>query len=45
MFTLGRFVPHASDPIVRQCRTYRSDYLMYGRFRDLYLKVARGAGV
>jgi hypothetical protein len=39
---LGRFTPHGESPIVSQCQTYRSDVLIYGLFRDGYLKLRRG---
>jgi peptidoglycan/xylan/chitin deacetylase (PgdA/CDA1 family) len=42
LMRLGRFVPHAEAPMTSQCRTYRSDWLMYGAFRDYYLKMVRG---
>ena len=42
LLKLGRFAPHGSGPIEPQCRTYRSDLLLYGLFRDGYLKVFRG---
>ena len=28
--------------IVNQCRTYRSDFQLYGRLRDGYLRLRRG---
>ncbi len=42
LLRLGRFVPHGDDPIESQCRTYRSDLLLYGKFRDGYLRFLRG---
>jgi peptidoglycan/xylan/chitin deacetylase (PgdA/CDA1 family) len=42
MLRLGRFMPHGDAPIVTQCRTYRSDVLFYGMFRDGYLRLHRG---
>jgi peptidoglycan/xylan/chitin deacetylase (PgdA/CDA1 family) len=39
---LGRFAPHHEIPITVQCRTYRSDVLLYGLFRDCYLRLSRG---
>jgi hypothetical protein len=42
LFHLGRFTPHGEIPILRQCKTYRSDFLFYGFFRDAYLKLIRG---
>lgn len=41
MMRLGRFCPHGDAPIVTQCRTYRSDVLVYGMFRDGYLRLRR----
>jgi peptidoglycan/xylan/chitin deacetylase (PgdA/CDA1 family) len=41
MFRIGRFTPHADGEMITQCRTYRSDVLIYGRFRDVYLKTRR----
>lgn len=42
LLRLGRFSPHGFGPIEPQCRTYRSDFLLYGLFRDGYLKLFRG---
>ncbi len=42
MLTLGRFCPHGEAPILTQCKTYRSDVLLYGMFRDGYLRLIRG---
>jgi peptidoglycan/xylan/chitin deacetylase (PgdA/CDA1 family) len=42
LLRLGRFTPHGESPIVTQCRTYRSDVLIYGLFRDGYLRLRRG---
>lgn len=42
LLRLGRFAPHGDDPIETQCRTYRSDLLLYGKFRDGYLRLRRG---
>ena len=39
---LGRFCPHGEGPMLKQCRTYRSDLLLYGMFRDGYLRLRRG---
>lgn len=39
---LGRFCPHGEGPMLSQCRTYRSDLLLYGIFRDGYLRLRRG---
>lgn len=38
---LGRFAPHGDATIESQCRTYRSDLLLYGLFRAGYLKLQR----
>jgi peptidoglycan/xylan/chitin deacetylase (PgdA/CDA1 family) len=35
---IGRFAPHGDHSMLSQCRTYRSDWLLYGRFRDSYLR-------
>ena len=42
LLRLGRFVPHAEAPMAVQCRTYRSDFLLYGACRSAYLKLLRG---
>jgi len=42
LLRLGRFCPHGEAPMARQCHTYRSDFLLYGALRDLYLRVRRG---
>ena len=42
LMRLGRFTPHGDAPIMKQCRTYRSDLLFYGKFRDGYLRLLRG---
>lgn len=42
LLRLGRFCPHGEDPILTQCRTYRSDLQLYGKFRDGYLRLRRG---
>lgn len=39
---LSRFCPDGDLPMRIQCRTFRSDLLLYGLFRDCYLRVARG---
>jgi peptidoglycan/xylan/chitin deacetylase (PgdA/CDA1 family) len=39
---LGRFVPHSHAPMPAQCRTYRSDLLLYGALRTGYLRLMRG---
>lgn len=42
LMRLGRFTPHADDRMIRQCRTYRSDWQLYGVFRSGYLRLSRG---
>jgi peptidoglycan/xylan/chitin deacetylase (PgdA/CDA1 family) len=42
LLRLGRFCPHGEAPIATQCRTYRSDLLVYGKLREAYLRVSRG---
>ena len=42
LLRLGRFAPVGAASIERQCRTYRSDVLLYGLFRDGYLRLHRG---
>ncbi len=42
LFRLGRFVPHAHASMASQCRTYRSDVLLYAMSRSIYLRLARG---
>jgi peptidoglycan/xylan/chitin deacetylase (PgdA/CDA1 family) len=42
LLRLGRFCPHGEGPMLTQCRTYRSDVLLYGLFRDGYLRLRRG---
>jgi hypothetical protein len=39
---LGRFALHDGIPIGTQCRTCRSDLLLYATFRAGYLKLLRG---
>lgn len=41
LMRIGRFTPHGEAPILSQCRTYRSDLLVYGKFRDGYLRLRR----
>jgi peptidoglycan/xylan/chitin deacetylase (PgdA/CDA1 family) len=41
---LGRFAPHGEIPIEIQCRTCRSDLLLYSTFRAAYLSLVRGHG-
>ena len=42
LLRLGRFAPLGDGPIEPQCRTYRSDLLLYGMFRDGYLRLHGG---
>ena len=42
LLRLGRFCPDGDLPIRTQCRTFRSDLLLYGPMRDCYLRFARG---
>ena len=42
LLRLGRFCPNGTDPILTQCRTYRSDLQLYGKFRSGYLRLLRG---
>ena len=42
MMRIGRFTPHGEDRMLTQCRTYRSDVLLYGTFRSGYLRLVRG---
>jgi peptidoglycan/xylan/chitin deacetylase (PgdA/CDA1 family) len=42
LLRLGRFSTHGGSHIVDQCQTYRSDILLYGVFRDKYLRFVRG---
>ncbi len=43
LMRLGRFATHGDGGhVVTQCVAYRSDFLVYGKFRDAYLRVARG---
>jgi peptidoglycan/xylan/chitin deacetylase (PgdA/CDA1 family) len=39
---LGRFVPDGKPSVITECRTFRSDLLTYGHFRDGYLRLMRG---
>jgi peptidoglycan/xylan/chitin deacetylase (PgdA/CDA1 family) len=41
LLTLGRFCPHDDSSIAAQCRTYRSDILLYATFRAAYLRLLR----
>ena len=43
-FRLGRFALHGEIPIEIQCRTCRSDLLLYSTFRAAYLRLVRGQG-
>jgi peptidoglycan/xylan/chitin deacetylase (PgdA/CDA1 family) len=36
---LGRFAPVGELPMLQQCRTFRSDLQIYGRFRDTYVRL------
>jgi peptidoglycan/xylan/chitin deacetylase (PgdA/CDA1 family) len=42
LLRIGRFATHGDGHILEQCRTYRSDLLLYRTFRDLYLRLLRG---
>jgi peptidoglycan/xylan/chitin deacetylase (PgdA/CDA1 family) len=42
LMRLGRFTPHGEQRMLTQCRTYRSDVLVYGMFRSGYLRLRRG---
>lgn len=42
LLRLGRFCPDGDMPMPTQCRTFRSDVLLYGLFRDAYLRFVRG---
>jgi peptidoglycan/xylan/chitin deacetylase (PgdA/CDA1 family) len=42
LLRIGRFATHGDGHILDQCRTYRSDLLVYRTFRDLYLRLMRG---
>lgn len=42
LLRLGRFCPTGDGPIINQCRTYRSDFLLYGMLRGGYLRMVRG---
>jgi peptidoglycan/xylan/chitin deacetylase (PgdA/CDA1 family) len=42
LLRLGRFAPLGPGPIEPQCRMYRSDLLLFGFFRDGYLKFHGG---
>ena len=39
LLRLGRFCPTGEDAMASQCRTYRSDLLLYGKFRGGYLRL------
>jgi peptidoglycan/xylan/chitin deacetylase (PgdA/CDA1 family) len=41
LLRIGRFCPNGDDSIVTQCRTYRSDLQLYGKFRSGYLRLLR----
>jgi hypothetical protein len=38
---LGRFAPDSEQPIARQCKTYRSDFQMYGTFYLGYKRITQ----
>ena len=40
LLRLNRFCPTGDGPIVNECRMYRSDFLMYGKLRGGYLRMA-----
>lgn len=42
LLRLGRFCPTGHGRIADQCRTFRSDVLLYGMLRGGYLRLARG---
>ena len=42
LLRLNRFCPTGDGPIANQCRTYRSDFLLYGKLRGGYLRMVRG---
>ncbi len=42
LLRLGRFCPDGDLPMRTQCRTFRSDVLLYGLVRDCYLRLFRG---
>jgi hypothetical protein len=42
LLRLNRFCPDGPMPMRTQCRTFRSDVLIYGLFRECYLRVFRG---
>ncbi|MGB7161544.1 MAG: polysaccharide deacetylase family protein [Tepidisphaeraceae bacterium] len=42
LLRLGRFCPDGDVPMRTQCQTFRSDVLVYGLFRDCYLRFGRG---
>ncbi len=41
LLRLGRFCPDGDMPMRTQCHTFRSDVLLYGLFRDCYLRFFR----
>ena len=41
LLRLNRFCPAGDVQMDSQCRTYRSDLLLYGLFRSAYLRIAR----
>jgi peptidoglycan/xylan/chitin deacetylase (PgdA/CDA1 family) len=42
LLRLNRFCPDGPMPMRTQCRTFRSDVLIYGMFRECYLRLFRG---
>ena len=42
LLRLNRFCPTGHGEMANQCRTYRSDFLLYGMLRGGYLRLARG---
>jgi peptidoglycan/xylan/chitin deacetylase (PgdA/CDA1 family) len=42
LLRLNRFCPDGPMPMRTQCRTFRSDVLIYGLFRECYLRLFRG---
>jgi peptidoglycan/xylan/chitin deacetylase (PgdA/CDA1 family) len=41
LLRLGRYCPHNHYSMVSQCRTYRSDFQLYGKLRGGYLRLIR----
>lgn len=42
LLQLARFCPDSEWPVLTQCRTFRSDLLVYAAFRDRYLRLRHG---